>query len=71
MSKIKFVNKVLRLKQDVLISKDMPLKKFQEIEIVMDVIYINGYMVPPNLQNIFYTFVLDNTNLFDDVTKKW
>ena len=64
-------NRVYRLKQDVEIGKDMPLKRNQEIEIVTDVVYIGGNMVPPNLQNLFYSFVMNNPKLFDDVTLSW
>ena len=46
-------NKVYRLKQDVEIGKDMPLKKGVEIEVVMNVIYIGGNMVPPIFQHHF------------------
>ncbi len=49
----------------------MPLKSGQEIEIVTDVVYINGNMVPPSLQSLFYDFVTKNPTLFDNVTKNW
>ena len=32
-------NKVYKLKKDALVTKDIPLKASQEIEIVMDVVY--------------------------------
>jgi hypothetical protein len=64
-------NRVYRLKKAVEVAKDMPLPAGQEVEIVMDVVYINGNMVPPNLQPLFYNFIMKNLNLFDDVTKKW
>jgi hypothetical protein len=64
-------NKVYKLKKDVEVGKDMPLKSGQEIEIVTDVVYINGNMVPPSLQSLFYTFIMDNPTLFDNVTKNW
>jgi len=49
----------------------MPLQKGQEIEIVMDVVYINGFPVPPVLQNTFYLWIKNNPDLFVNVTKKW
>lgn len=64
-------NRVYRLKQDVEIGKDMPLKKGQELEIVTDVVYINGNMVPPLMQDLFYRFIINNQNLFQDITKIW
>lgn len=64
-------SKVFKLKKDVEVGKDMPLKMGQEIEVVLDVIYINGYPLPPELQDLFYNFVMDNPLLFDDATKNW
>lgn len=64
-------NRVYKLKKAVEIAKDMPLPAGQEIEIVMDVVYINGHMVPPPLQELFYKWVADNQNLLIDVTKIW
>jgi hypothetical protein len=49
----------------------MPLPAGQEIEIVTDVVYVNGYMVPPNLQPTFYNWIINNPDLFDDATKNW
>ena len=65
------VNKVFRLKADAEVGKGMPLKRGQEIEVVTDVVYVNGNMIPPDLQNLFYNWVVNNPNLFDDVTKQW
>lgn len=65
------VNRVYRLKEDAFVAKDMPLKKNQEIEVVNDVVYINGNMVPPTMQYLFLKWIMDNPSLFDDVTKNW
>lgn len=64
-------NRVLKLKKDALVGKDMPLQAGQEIEIVMDVVYINGFMVPPALQSIFYVWIINNPDLFSDDTRQW
>lgn len=64
-------NKVYKLTKDVEVGRDMPLKKNQEIEIVMDVVYINGYPVPPTMQPIFYSFIQNNQDKMIDVTRKW
>ncbi len=64
-------NIVYRLKADALVGPDMPLKKDQELEIVMDVVYVNGYPVPPALQPVFYNWIKNNPDLFVNVTKKW
>lgn len=64
-------NRVYKLKKATLIKKDLPLQEGQELEIVTDVVYMNGYMLPPEMQNLFYSFIKNNPSLFDDVTKKW
>lgn len=64
-------NQVLKTKSDIVLTKEIFLAKGQEIEIVMDVIYINGYMIPPNLQNFFYDFIKKNPDQFIDTTMNW
>lgn len=65
------VRRVFRLKSDAEVGKGMPLKKGQELEIVTDVVYVNGNMVPPAMQPLFYSWIVNNPSLFDDVTKNW
>ncbi len=64
-------NAVYKLKKDVLVGPEMPLFQGQEIEIVMDVVYINGYPVPPAMQTLFYAWVKNNPDLLINVTRKW
>ena len=64
-------NKVYRLKQDVEVAKGMSLPSGQEIEIVQNVVYINGNLVPPNFQDLFLNFIINNPNLFQDDTREW
>ena len=64
-------NQVLKLKVATEVAKDMPLPAGQEIEIVLDVVYVNGHMVPPQMQPLFYNWIKSNPTLFDDVTLKW
>ena len=64
-------NRVYRLKETTEVAKDMPLKGGQELEIVMDVVYVNGNMVPPHMQEMFYGWIVNNPTLFNDVTKNW
>lgn len=64
-------NRVYRLKKDTDVAPNMPLKANQEIEIVMDVVYINGNMIPPQMQSLFYGWIKNNPNLFTDTTKNW
>jgi hypothetical protein len=64
-------NKVYKLKKETIISEGIILPESQEIEIVTDVVYVNGYMVPPDLQLLFYNWIVNNPDLFDDATKNW
>lgn len=64
-------NRVYKLKADAEVGKDMPLPAGQELEIVTDVVYVNGNMVPPTMQPLFYNWIVNNPELFDDVTKNW
>lgn len=64
-------SKVYRLKEAKEVAKGMSLLKGQEIEIVMDVVYVNGHMVPPEAQSLFYEFVTKNPSFFKDDTRSW
>lgn len=64
-------NRVYRLKEAAQVAQGMSLPKGQEIEIVTDVVYVNGNMVPPNMQPLFYNWITNNPTLFTDVTKNW
>jgi hypothetical protein len=64
-------NRVYRLKKDALVAPNIPLPAGKEIEIVTDVVYIDGNMVDPLLQGVFYRWIINNPTLFDDVTKIW
>lgn len=64
-------SEVYKLKEAALVAKDMPLQAGQELEIVMDVVYVNGNMVPPNMQGLFYSWITNNPTLFNIVTKNW
>lgn len=64
-------NEVYRLKKAAEVAQGIPLPAGQELEIVTDVVYVNGNMVPPNMQALFYGWIVNNPSLFDIVTKKW
>jgi hypothetical protein len=68
---IMITNRVFRLKNAAEVAKGMPLQAGQELEIVTDVVYVNGNMVPPDMQPLFYNWIINNQGLFDDVTKNW
>jgi len=59
---VKITQKILILKKDVELIKDLTLSAGTEIEIVSDVVYIKGYPVPPEMQNIFLNWILKNMN---------
>jgi hypothetical protein len=63
--------KVYRLTKNVEVARNMPLQAGQEIEVVMDVVYVNGFPLQPELQPLFLKFVMDNQSILEDVTKKW
>lgn len=62
---------VYRLKQDAVVAKDLVLKAGQELEIVMGVVYMGGFPIPPNMQQLFMNFINNNKNLFIDDTRTW
>ena len=64
-------SKVYRLKQATEVAANMPLPAGQEIEVVMNVVYVNGNMVPPAFQELFLTWLQNNPNLFEDDTRSW
>jgi hypothetical protein len=68
---IKIKSRVYKLKKATDVAKDMPLPEGQELEIVQDVVYVNGHMVPPAMQDLFYNWIVNNPSLFNDVTKNW
>jgi len=65
------IAKVFKLTQDAKPRKDFDFKKGQEFEIVMNVVYMNGFPVPRELQSLFYNWIITNENLFKDDTRQW
>jgi hypothetical protein len=63
--------KVLKIKKDVEIVKNIHLKSGQELEIVMGVVYMGGYPLPPEFQELFINFINNNSSLFEDDTRNW
>lgn len=67
--KIKYNDNVFRLKKDLEIKIDgyktpLNLKRGEEIHIVKDVIYMNGYKLDNYLNRKVYEFIDNNINLF-------
>lgn len=63
--------KVLKLKKDATLQNGVKFTAGQEIEVVMDVVYVGGYPLPINMQGMVLNWIKENPNLFDDVTKNW
>ena len=49
----------------------MTLQAGQEIEIVMNVVYMGGFMLPPEMQPLFLEWIKNNPALFEDDTRNW
>lgn len=64
-------NRVYRLKQPFTLMKDMSFKSGEEFHIVTDVVYMQGYMVPPEMQDMFYNWIVKNPKLFVDDTRQF
>lgn len=62
-------NKVYKLKKDTTLQDGLTFKMGAEFHIVMDVVYMNGAMLPPNMQPLFYNWITKNPTLFIDDTR--
>ena len=64
-------NVVYRVKKDSTLPNGIIFKAGQEIEVVMDVIYIGGYPIPPYTQGTVYQWIESNPQLLDNVTRNF
>lgn len=64
-------SKVYQLLKESKLQNGVEFPSGQEIEIVMDVVYINGFPLPPNMQATTYNWITSNPSLFKDVTRNW
>lgn len=62
---------VYRLKKDVVVANGIELKAGQELEIVMGVVYMGGFPLPFEMQQLFVNFINNNKDLFIDDTRTW
>ena len=65
------MNKVLRLIKEATLKNGVKLPAGQEIEIVMDVVYMGGYPLPPNMQALILNWITTNPTLFTETKKNW
>jgi hypothetical protein len=63
--------RVLRLLQDTSLPNGMKFTAGTEFEIVIDVVYMQGFPVPPAMQTVLYTWLTNNPTLFKDDTRKF
>jgi hypothetical protein len=64
-------NKVFRLNQSTRLQNGIEFPKGQEIEVVMDVVYIGGFPLPPSVQATTLNWIKENPTLFKDDTRNW
>lgn len=64
-------NAVFKLLKKTTLQNGVTLPEGQELEVVMDVVYMGGYPIPPNMQPLVLIWIKNNPNLFADVTRKW
>lgn len=64
-------NRVYKLKKTVEVARGLTLQAGQEIEIVMNVVYMGGFMLPPEMQLLFLEWIKNNPALFEDDTRNW
>ena len=63
--------RVLKLLKETTLQNSVKFPAGQEIEVVMGVVYVGGYPLPPNMQGLTLHWINENPNLFEDVTKNW
>jgi len=57
-------NAIYRLKNPCTLVEGMNFKGGEEFHIVTDVVYMQGAMLPPEMQNMFYEWITKNPKLF-------
>jgi hypothetical protein len=63
--------KVLKLLKESKLQNGVVFHAGMELEVVMGVVYVAGYPLPPNMQALTLQWINQNPNLFEDVTKNW
>ena len=60
--KCKINQRIFKVIKDIELNKEIKLKENTIVEIVADVVYVEGYMIPGSHQKLFYDFILKNSN---------
>lgn len=76
MSKVKYTNKVFRLKYAEAVKlaglpEALNFKSGEEFHIVADVVYMNGFILPPGMQSVVFNWIDSNQNKFVDDTRQF
>lgn len=64
-------NQVLKLLKESKLGNDLTVPVNQELVVIRDVVYMNGYILDPALQGLFINWIKNNPTLFQDVTLNW
>lgn len=64
-------NRVFKLKKAFTLQNGVEFPAGQELEVVMDVVYVGGYPLPPNMQSLVLNWIKNSPALFTDTTKNW
>ena len=64
-------NGVLKVKKDLELNGGINFKKGTEIEIVQNVIYMQGFPLPREYQTMVMNLIKSNKESFEDVTRSW
>jgi hypothetical protein len=62
---------VYRLKKNVVLGNGIELKAGQELEMVMGVVYMGGYPIPKEMQQLFINFINNYKDFLTDDTRTW
>lgn len=64
---MKYTNKIFKTKKEYVVTKNITIPKGGEIQIMRDVVYMGGFPVPQETQNVLLKWVIDNEKeLLDD-----
>ena len=64
-------SRVFKLKKETTLKNGVKFPAGQEIEVVMDVVYLGGFPLPKNMQSITLSWIKENPQLFEDITRNW
>jgi hypothetical protein len=60
-----------KLKEAASLGDGLNFKAGQDFEVVNSVVYMDGYPLPPHMQKMFYTWILNNMKLFMIDSRKY